>query len=571
MSRYSDLSGMSLNNAPVSEPISEKQRPNLDGGSMSWKTDKWAQMRRFLILGSDKNTYYATARKLTGINTTALLECLDEDYARYIDTLVEMRSGGIVPKYDTVRFALAIVYVKGSKKAKAYAKTRVTGILRTASDLEEWLSVLTGRVVGGERSGYMRGWGRSVRGVCETWMRGRSLSSLVYQAIKYRNRAGMSFRNVVKLTHPHPGSDEALSAVYYWIANGEPKPGFDYLANKETSQIWAYERIKRLNAYSEGDLTNIVELINVYRLPWEAVPTDMLNNRDVLQVLSTHMPINATVRQLPRMTRVGMFDSPGFTRLITERLNNMEIVKSENIHPLKLLQAYLTYKEGIGASGKNPWKPSFDVVYALEQAFYTSFGTLEPTGLRRMQVIDVSGSMDGPLFSAWGTPRPGLRWQKGSFGNCSGLAGVTPREAAAALAMISVRTESCSVMAFSNHVTQVYIRPGMTLDAVIAKFKAPYPGGTNMSLAIDTASRDGVEVDLFEIYTDNEANQGRHPAYALGEYQNKTGINAKAAFIAMVGYNDSVADPDRGHDMMDFVGFDTTTPEMLRRFALGSF
>ena len=173
MSDYGELSGLAIDGGEeVSKRVSPFLVPNLDGGGYARKTKIWDQFRRFLVLGSDRDAYYATARKLTGINVASVLACLDEDPVRFIDTLVEMRTGGIVPNYDTVHFALALAFAKGNSLVKAYARSRATELLRTASNLESWLAALTGTVQGGARRNYMRGWGRSVRGMATTCGKG---------------------------------------------------------------------------------------------------------------------------------------------------------------------------------------------------------------------------------------------------------------------------------------------------------------------------------------------------------------------------------------------------------------
>jgi len=560
MGNYGKLSGMAtIGGRSIRQKSSPSMARNLDGSGFGWKTDKWEQLRRFLILGSSSPTYYASASSLTKTNVKALLECLREDYRRYVDAVVKVRKEGLSPKQDAAIFAFALIYVHGTPSAKAYASKYISSVCRTASNLQEWVVTLTGTKESGAKSGFMRGWGRSVRTATGIWITERQLQNLVYQAIKYRSRAGTSMRNVVRLAHPNPGDDEALSAVLYWISRGEMKDSFDYRADARTVQIWAFERAKRSRSSAE-----LVELISKYGLPWEAIPTEMLNDLDVLAALVEGMPINATVRQLPRITSVGLLRGRSNTRsTIIDRLSSEGIIKSDNIHPMKLLQATILYAEGRG-SGKLTWTPDAGVNQALERAFYMSFGNVLPSGKNRMIAIDVSGSMEGAMYGSRDrfNSRP-------YFKNCSGLFGVTPREAAAALAMITMRTEPWYyIVGFSRGLTKLELRPEMTLHQVIEAMRRVPAGSTNIAAPMVQAADSNLPVDLFEVYTDNEGNTGMHPAAALSRYKNATGKDARAAFVAMVGYDDSVADPNRS-DMMDFIGLDPTTPVMLNRFATG--
>ena len=63
-----------------------------------------------------------------------------------------------------------------------------------------------------------------------------------------------------------------------------------------------------------------------------------------------------------------------------------------------------------------------EIVDALDAAFYTAFGNVEPAGKRLLLALDVSGSMAG--------------------GSVAGVPGLTPRDASAALALVTAATET---------------------------------------------------------------------------------------------------------------------------------
>ena len=83
------------------------------------------------------------------------------------------------------------------------------------------------------------------------------------------------------------------------------------------------------------------------------------------------------------------------------------------------------------------------------------------------------------------------------------------------------------------------------------------------------AAARGVEVDTFVIYTDSETWAGDiHPAQALRDYRRASGIDARLVVVGMVANGFSIADPaDPG--MLDVVGFDTATPQLISDFARG--
>jgi 60 kDa SS-A/Ro ribonucleoprotein len=92
-------------------------------------------------------------------------------------------------------------------------------------------------------------------------------------------------------------------------------------------------------------------------------------------------------------------------------------------------------------------------------------------------------------------------------------------------------------------------------------------GGTDCALPMLYAKARGIEVDTFVIYTDSETWAGDvHPARALQEYRSVSGIDARLVVVGMVSNGFTIADPrDRG--MLDVVGFDTATPQLISDFA----
>jgi 60 kDa SS-A/Ro ribonucleoprotein len=78
------------------------------------------------------------------------------------------------------------------------------------------------------------------------------------------------------------------------------------------------------------------------------------------------------------------------------------------------------------------------------------------------------------------------------------------------------------------------------------------------------------EIDTFVIYTDSETWAGDvHPAQALRDYRTASGIDACLVVVGMVSNGFSIADPaDPG--MLDVVGFDTATPQLISDFARGA-
>jgi 60 kDa SS-A/Ro ribonucleoprotein len=238
-------------------------------------------------------------------------------------------------------------------------------------------------------------------------------------------------------------------------------------------------------------------------------------------------------------------------------LGDAERIRKARVHPIAVLAGLLTYRSGVSVRGSNTWSPIGQIVDALDGAFYASFGNVEPTGKRLMLALDVSGSM--------------------TMGNVGGVPGLAPREASAAMALITAAVEkSYQVVGFTSDsgyrdtgLTPLAISPRQRLDDAVRTVSGLQFGGTDCSLPMTHALDNGLEVDAFVVYTDNETWAGRiHPSQALRQYRAKTGINAKLVVVGMTADRFSIADPkDAG--MLDVVGFDTATPNAMSEFIRG--
>jgi len=232
---------------------------------------------------------------------------------------------------------------------------------------------------------------------------------------------------------------------------------------------------------------------------------------------------------------------------IERRITDPDALRRARIHPIAVLAAMLTYKQGRGMRGKLSWTPVTRLVDALDASFYATFGNVEATNKRVMLALDVSGSMGWP--------------------NLANVPGLTPRVGSAAMALITAATEKQHTFtAFSNKMVPLNISPRQRLDDVLKTVdKLPF-GGTDCALPMVYALKNRIPVDAFVVYTDSETWHGKiHPAQALQEYRQKTGIAAKLIVVGMASNGFSIADPRDG-GMLDVVGFDTAVPNIMADF-----
>lgn len=537
MSRYASLYNQPV---PQSEPLDERQVKNNAGGYV-YALDKWSRLDRFLILGSDAPTYYQSAPKLTRENASVVQECYNEDARRTVIRIVEISKTGRAPRNDAAIFALALGTIHPDEKTRRLAYDAVDDVCRTGTHLFQFVS--TARALG-------KGWGRGMKSTVGDWYDGRELDRLAYQVIKYRSREGYDHKRLLQTAHPVGDEDGPRGALYRWLV-GKAVPMVEL-------PVLVQAHLEAMEATSADQL---IPLIKAHNLPWEALPTWALTDPKVWQAMLPSLGLTAIIRNLGNMTRIGTISplSEG-EAIAAKRITDGDEIRRSRVHPFTILQALTVYGRGHGERGGNTWAPSRRIMDALDKAFYKAFENVIPTGKRHLLALDVSGSMGSPLM---GSP-------------------LTAREGSAAMALVTMATEEAThVVGFTADRTSSWgyggsavlrplnISPQMRLGDVVNSIKDLPFGGTDCSLPILYASKNGIPVDAFVIYTDNETWAGNvHPAKALKDYRQQTGIDAKMIVVGMTSTGFSIADP-KDPGMLDIVGFDSSAPAVMAQFLRG--
>jgi len=83
---------------PQSEPVPGKPMVENSAGGFTFAVNDWTRLERFLILGSEGGTYYATERKLTRENAAVVDRCIAMDVDRTIAMIVDISQKGRAPR-----------------------------------------------------------------------------------------------------------------------------------------------------------------------------------------------------------------------------------------------------------------------------------------------------------------------------------------------------------------------------------------------------------------------------------------------------------------------------------------
>lgn len=544
---------------PQTEKASPEQVENSTGGFV-FSIGAFERFKRFLILGAEGGTFYVGERAFVRDNLAALEEVTREEPMSAIATIQAVSKEGRAKSNDPALFALAYISVHGSDAARTAAYDSLPVVARIGTHLFHFIDY---------REGF-GGWSRGLRRAVGSWYNDRPLESLAMQLVKYRQRDGWSHRDLLRLAHVKPNSP-GRDVLFKFAVSGEFNPDGKAMLAEESD---ALEKVRGYIAAQAADTPAwAADAVRRFALPREAVKPEHLNAVAVWQaMLDGGMPVEAMVRNLATMTRNGTLKPLSEAeKQIVRALTNGETLGRSRLHPLSVLNARAVYGDGgrtLGLSQAEPFAPSNAVLAALDDAFHLSFGNVEPAGKRFLLGLDVSGSMGSPIG--------------GSVLAC--------RAAAAAMALVTMKTEAAfhavaftsggETIAYDNGRRGYFSRSGEgllpldltgsdTLAGVLAATGNLEFGGTDCALPMIYATERELEVDAFVIYTDNETWAGTiHPAQALAEYRRKSGIDAKLIVVGMTSTGFSIADP-KDPGMLDVVGFDTATPNLLSAFARG--
>jgi 60 kDa SS-A/Ro ribonucleoprotein len=503
-------------------------------------------MRRFLILGSESPTYYASAKDITKENVSNIKQMVEDTFVgiKAVDLIVEISHGGRAPKNDAALFALALAASSKCETVRSYALSKLKDVARTGTHVLHFCNYISD----------LRGWGRGLKKAVASWFNDRKPENLVNQILKYRQRDGWSMRDVLRVSHPRQFAKltPQQEAVYHYVTKGWEDIGDKPHPDPVLKGIWAFERAKKATSATE-----VAKLVRDYKLPWECVDTKWLNDHVVWDALLENIKPEALMRNLGRLSANGFikeFSTP--TREIVSRLTDEEALKSSRLHPFKLLVALKIYEQGHGEKGSLRWSPNQRIVNALDEAFYLAHKNVEPCGKNFLVAVDVSGSM--------------------SMSNIAGMP-LTPRVASMAVAMSIAKIEpEHKIVAISGGLTEVSIGPRQRLDDIIkATDRLPFDR-TDLSLPMIYATKNKLPIDGFITITDNEVNSGVHPSLALEEYRQKMCRNAKSVVIAMTSTGFTIADPNdvdsNGHSrQLDIAGMDVSVPELVSDFVGNRF
>jgi 60 kDa SS-A/Ro ribonucleoprotein len=498
-------------------------------GGVTFQLDQWGYLDRFLILGSDRPSYYASAKKLTMNAGKNVIACVKADGVRTVKRIVEISLGGRAPKNDPAIFALALCVVHGDAETVSAAYQALHQVCRIGTHLFQFVAALD----------ELGKWNSAAKRGIANWYLKKNDEKLALQLLKYQSRDGWSHRDVLRLAHVKPET-QVQSNVFRYVVKGAE----GLQEGAEVPQLLVdFEELKQADAKTA--LRIIASNPNV---TWEMIPTQLQRDVSVMSALLPNMGMTAIIRKLGQLTNVGVIKPLSQDlKVVLSKITDADQIKSARVHPITILNAFNQYKKGRGDKGSLTWSPVQQVLDALNDAFYDAFQYIESRGEGYLLGVDCSGSM-------WGASVSGTS--------------LTAAEVAGVMALaIAKREPNYWIGGFNTRMGELKITPSMRLDSVLSVMERFSWGGTDCSLPMLHALENNMDnVNKFVVITDSETWAGRmQPVEALARYRKKYVHSAKLIVCGTSVTDFTIADPnDPG--MMDIVGFDSAAPQLIQSF-----
>jgi 60 kDa SS-A/Ro ribonucleoprotein len=519
------------NNTPQNLPIPGREAEMIQGRSGGYMFDAGTgqMLRRCLLIGTAKSTYYAGKQELTEDFVTVVKEAIFENPGRVAEEILYASDGRSINNSAPI-LALVLLSMGKSPEAKQAFMEIFPQVVRTGSHFYEWLSYTKS----------MRGFGKIIREVGTNWLSREDAKGLAYQLLKYQQRQGFTHRDALRLFHVKPPTEDHRQ-LFEWVVKGwDELP--ENIPSPALAQIWWYEWLKR---HPDETHTAIIQ----GRLTHEmAAPVGKMD-KQAWNLLFKEMPIGAMLRNLGSLTEIGVLRSDEKANLdrVKSVLNNQEHLRKGRIHPIDVLKALKTYASG-GSLGKSKktWQPVSRIVDILETAVELSFEVVEPTNKVFMHAVDISGSM-GSLVADMGL-------------SCC--------EIATTMALVTAKAEkNYEIRGFSTKFKDLDITRKDSFRSAVAKASNQNFGGTDAAVAYDWMLKNEFKADVICFWTDSESWAGSsHPSQVLKQYRKKINPHVKAVYVTLTPYRISLVDP-KDPLSWDLAGFDPAIPRMIQMLA----
>ena len=336
-----------------------------------------------------------------------------------------------------------------------------------------------------------------------------------------------SLTDVIRMVHPKPEtrSREAL---------------YRYLLDRPASQEDLPEIVRQFERFKAGDRASVPDV------PFQMLTSLPLDTR-AWAAVAARASWQTTRMNLNTFARNGVFDVPGMTACVAERLRDRAEIARARVFPYQLLAAFRSVSDAVPRM----------VAGALEDAMEIAIANVPSIDGRVYVCPDVSGSMQSSITGS----RPGAT----SAVRCVDVAALV---AAAFLR----RNAGAEVLPFDESVVSVDVTARASVLENAERLAAVGGGGTAVSAPLALLNQRHAKGSLVVVISDNEswidAGKGRGTA-TLREWNVFRARNPKAGLVLIDLQPYATTQAMEREDILNVGGFSDAVFEMVAAFASG--
>ncbi len=270
-----------------------------------------------------------------------------------------------------------------------------------------------------------------------------------------------SIADILKMVHPKPAT-KSREALYRWLV------GKDVSTDDLPPAVAAFERYK-------AD----PKTVEVPDVPFQML-TALPLGCDEWAEIARRAPWQMTRMNLNTFQRHGVFEVPGVTEIVAERLRNPELIAKARVLPYQLLVAFVSASADLPAPVRD----------ALQDAMEVAIQNVPQVAGKVWVFPDVSGSMHSPVT--------GFRKGSTTAVRCIDVAALVA-------AAILRKNPDAEVVPFETKVVKVSLNPRDSVMTNAQKLASLPAGGTNCSAPLKHLNEGGKTGDLVVYVSDNES------------------------------------------------------------------
>ncbi len=336
-----------------------------------------------------------------------------------------------------------------------------------------------------------------------------------------------SMADIVKMVHPKPKTQERAALYRYFTGRRDELGALPQVVSN-------FEAFKSRNTHTVPDVPfQMLTALELLRCEWAQIA-----ERASWQTL--RMNLNTFARH-------GVFQEPGLTASVTEKLRDPAAIRKARVLPYQLMVAYANTDSGV---------PSL-VREALQDAMEIAIANVPKFDGKVFVCPDVSGSMNSPVT--------GHRKSASSKVRCIDVAAMVA-------AAILRKNSNAELLPFEGRVVKVRINTRDSVMTNAQKLASIGGGGTNCSAPLKKLNGHRAAGDLVVFISDNESwmdkRRGRGTA-TMHEWQKFKSRNPGARLVCIDLQPYGTTQAIEQEDILNIGGFSDHVFEVIRELAAG--